>query len=641
MATPVETPGPPPERLGWVLLVTTLLPGVGLAALATQATWAEQELVVERRAGTARELARAVRAGVLQRVAEPVEALDARLRNLAPADDQAELGVERASLFTEDGEQAFPSPVWSVSLGELLLAPTLRVAARQAAGGEPQRALSALSDLGPAGETTAALNLRAQILWDLERPHQALEAEERLLQAADPRSRVWHLAQLRKVEGLRAVGDPAGAAALAREQLEAWGSSGPQGLTPGEVWTAYGVLARVLEGADAPELATALEVAQQARVAAAFRAWGDPALAPGSEPLSGGLGLAPFLPEGEGWVVYGPLRQLPDGRALRAVCRLPRARLVELVGEVFEERAGPSKADFGVELVGAGSGERADLALAQGDALRVIALSDGQDAQLDRARMQQRVALLAGLLVVVLAGTLFAWRSVRRTAELSRLRADFVASVTHELKTPVASIRAMAEVLALDKVPAERRASYFSGIAAESQRLGRLVEDILDASRIEQGRFVAELEPGQLEPLLEEARASFELGGGEVQLELPEEPLPVCAFDRTLLVRALINLLDNARKYGAPPIVLAARAEGESVVLSVRDQGPGLPNAERGAVFQRFVRGANAQGIPGAGLGLAIVRTILETHGGTLALGAGPGACFELRLPVWREGGQA
>ena len=265
-----------------------------------------------------------------------------------------------------------------------------------------------------------------------------------------------------------------------------------------------------------------------------------------------------------------------------------------------------------------------------------------------RRRRAQGAALLLGVTAVLGLGGVLAWRTVRREVELARLREGFVSNVSHELRTPLAMIRLYAETLAEGRVAPARRQHYVETIVSESERLSRLVDNVLAFGRAERGEAAAAhapLDVGALavgvaeryRPVLARAGAALTAG---VAAGVP----PVSA-DADALAEALVNLLDNAAKYGAgTPVDLTVRAERRSVVVEVADRGPGLLPADRERVFEPFVRvqPASADGLAhtakGTGLGLALVRRIAEAHGGTVSAHARPGggALFRLTLPAQR-----
>ena len=127
------------------------------------------------------------------------------------------------------------------------------------------------------------------------------------------------------------------------------------------------------------------------------------------------------------------------------------------------------------------------------------------------------------------------------------------------------------------------------------------------------------------------------LGGSAVQVKLPPD-LPLVEFDAVLVERVLVNLLENAAKYGAPPVEIGARLEPQAIVVTVRDHGPGLPASARGheeVLFEKFTRGQPESSTPGVGLGLAICKAVIDAHKGSIRAGnaAGGGAEFSFRLP--------
>lgn len=261
------------------------------------------------------------------------------------------------------------------------------------------------------------------------------------------------------------------------------------------------------------------------------------------------------------------------------------------------------------------------------------------------SRQLLRGALFLALLVVG-AGALILIRAALAERRLARQRSDFVAALTHELKAPLTGIRALAELLH-DGVVSEdaRRQEYYASILGESERLGRLVQNVLDASRLERGATLQlacrELALGPLvEEVARSVRPRLQAAGVELVTDVAELP-PVLA-DREAVGQILSNLLDNALKYGRPAagpqrIELLARPGGKGVVLAVRDHGPGIPPAQRERVFERYWRSPDApREVGGAGLGLWIAREQARAMQGELALvpAEGPGACFRLELPA-------
>ncbi|MBL8750353.1 MAG: HAMP domain-containing histidine kinase [Planctomycetes bacterium] len=248
------------------------------------------------------------------------------------------------------------------------------------------------------------------------------------------------------------------------------------------------------------------------------------------------------------------------------------------------------------------------------------------------------------LVAVFVASAFLMLRAVRREAMATRARTEFLTGVTHELKTPVAAIRLLTDVLRDDDVPADKQREYFGLLAGEATRLSMLIDNVLDLGQMERGERAYDLRPGDLADAVHEAVAAFaplaERAGLGVTVGARAEGAPA-TFDRGAVVQALLAVLENARKYAADGrrIDVATTTANGSFVAAIRDHGPGVPPDERERVFARFERGtAHRHGtIPGIGLGLHIARSIVERHGGTLVCMAprqGPGAEFVFSFPL-------
>jgi K+-sensing histidine kinase KdpD len=225
---------------------------------------------------------------------------------------------------------------------------------------------------------------------------------------------------------------------------------------------------------------------------------------------------------------------------------------------------------------------------------------------------------------------------------LSALRADFVSLVSHELRAPMAAVIGCAATLRARwrELTPEQRESFLALIEQETGRLSTVVGDVLDTSRIEAGTFTYEFAEVDVAELVLETAAMIEVANDEVRvLSTVIEPLPALRGDRDRLRQLLLNLLSNAAKYtvSGDEIEVRAAAEGESVLVSVADHGPGIPADQQRLVFEKFGRvNSGGRSKPGAGLGLFIARSIAEAHGGTLDLRSdtGAGATFTVRLPI-------
>jgi signal transduction histidine kinase len=250
----------------------------------------------------------------------------------------------------------------------------------------------------------------------------------------------------------------------------------------------------------------------------------------------------------------------------------------------------------------------------------------------------------ACLLVVIAVGLGATYRLVRRESEMARLKADFVANVSHDLKTPLSLIRMFAETLELDRVRDEgTRREYYGVITRESERLTRLIDNVLDFSRIEGGRQQYDLRSAPVGPLVHEVLESFRYAlaqqGFKLDIDISAE-LPPVRMDGAAIAQALANLLDNAMKYSDDrrSIQVTARQEGREVVVAVADEGIGIAPAELGRIFDKFYRAGRSetQGRRGSGLGLALVKHVAEAHGGRVTVESRPGqgSRFALYLPA-------
>jgi len=254
------------------------------------------------------------------------------------------------------------------------------------------------------------------------------------------------------------------------------------------------------------------------------------------------------------------------------------------------------------------------------------------------------MAAFALLLVVIVLGLGATYRVVRRESEMARLKSDFVANVSHDLKTPLSLIRMFAETLEMNRVPDEgTRREYYGVITRETERLTRLIDNVLDFSRIEGGRQRYDIVPTAVEPLVQEVLEAFRhpLAQQGFKVDVDIEPdLPELPLDAAALKQALANLVDNAVKYSGEHrrLRVSARRRGGEVALEVADDGIGIPAAETQRIFQKFYRvgRSETQGRRGSGVGLALVKHIVEAHRGHVSVESRPGAGsrFTLHLPL-------
>ena len=250
---------------------------------------------------------------------------------------------------------------------------------------------------------------------------------------------------------------------------------------------------------------------------------------------------------------------------------------------------------------------------------------------------------LVGLLLVV--GTAGLWavhRMVGVTVHFAERRSNFVSAVTHELKTPLTAIRMYGEMLRDGLVPSEaKKDEYYGTITDESERLSRLIDNVLEFSRLERGTREMSFAVGSLEPVVREGaeklRTHAQREGFSLELEI-EPDLPTIRYDRDALLQVLFNLVDNAMKYAASAesrrIVLCACRRGAGVELSVRDFGPGVSGRHLSRIFEPFYRGEdeNVRNTKGTGIGLALVRDLASRMGAGVRGANAQGGGFRVSL---------
>ena len=272
------------------------------------------------------------------------------------------------------------------------------------------------------------------------------------------------------------------------------------------------------------------------------------------------------------------------------------------------------------------------------------------------SRAARTLQLTLGLIVLLLVAAIVSGGSiiaadVRRQVRLAQQKTDFVSNVSHELKTPLTSIRMFADLLAEKRVPdEERQATYLRIIAAEASRLTRLINNVLDFARLERGAPGGGVSPGEyrdcdlvdaVRDVVETCGPHLEAAGISFQSEVEAERL-VIRGDRDALAQIILNLISNAEKYGGNHVLVRVRRQetpgGALACLDVLDRGAGIPARQVKTIFEPFQRldDSLSSGIPGSGLGLTLARRMARAHGGdvTYSARAGGGSCFTLSIPL-------
>jgi two-component system phosphate regulon sensor histidine kinase PhoR len=264
-------------------------------------------------------------------------------------------------------------------------------------------------------------------------------------------------------------------------------------------------------------------------------------------------------------------------------------------------------------------------------------------AQLERERLLG-LLLVPVSLVIISVGLGVLWLSVRAERRSSQMRSDFIANVSHELKTPLSLIRMFGELLATGKHKGESMAREYAGIITrESERLSHLIDNVLDFARLERGKASYNFAEGHLEEVVERALDVFRHRLEKEKLRLRTEieaNLPAVRMDEDAMTLVLLNLVDNAVKYagdGGEVSVRLRRVPG-AVALSIADRGSGIAADEQRRIFERFYRAENARArnVRGSGIGLALVKHIAEAHGGRVEVDSTPGqgATFTVYVPA-------
>lgn len=249
--------------------------------------------------------------------------------------------------------------------------------------------------------------------------------------------------------------------------------------------------------------------------------------------------------------------------------------------------------------------------------------------------------LIAGILMF---GLILTVRTVAREMELAKMKSDFVSAISHEFKSPLTSIRQLAEMLQTGRIPSEeRRQKYYDVLLEQSERLSLLTDNILSFAQIEEGRKEFKFEMADIGALLNDIVSTLQdrvcHEGFEIQIDI-DKSLPEIRIDTAAMTQAVTNLMDNAIKYSdkKKKIVTRSFTENQNLIIAVQDFGVGIKKEEIGKVFERFYRGGDelTRTVKGSGLGLTLVKQIVEAHQGSVHVESEPGrgSTFSIILPL-------
>ena len=291
-------------------------------------------------------------------------------------------------------------------------------------------------------------------------------------------------------------------------------------------------------------------------------------------------------------------------------------------------------------------GHQGELLGAPFSRLRVHLTPIGDSGPDRRGKLESSLYIFTLILVLSITffGAYLVWRDVRRELHLAAMRSQFVSSVSHELRTPLAAIRMFAETLRMGRTAGpEAEAEYLDTIVNESERLTRLLDNVLDFSRIERGERTYRRQAVSLGEVVRAAARTLHYPlsnqGFKLQVEI-DASLPPVSADFDAMEQAVLNLLTNAMKYSPERREIELRLIGKSgeAVIQVTDHGIGIPAGEQPRIFQKFYRipTPGNQQVPGTGLGLTLVDHIVKAHGGRVEVDSSPGrgSTFSIVLPL-------
>ncbi|RUT79145.1 sensor histidine kinase [Ancylomarina longa] len=261
-----------------------------------------------------------------------------------------------------------------------------------------------------------------------------------------------------------------------------------------------------------------------------------------------------------------------------------------------------------------------------------------------RKRTRTNIILLIVMDIILLLGAWFVYKSIRQQLRLTQLKSDFISNVSHEIRTPLALINMYSETLEMGRINSEaKKHEYYKVINTEANRLSRMVNKILNFNRIESGRreyhFVITNLNEEVEVILENYKQHLDQNGFEIVFSV-KDSIPDILMDREAFSEAIINLMDNAMKYSAKlkRIEIVTESNAAYTCVKVRDFGIGIAAKEQHLIYDKFFRvstGDLAHKVKGSGIGLSIVKHIMDAHQGKIDLHSesGKGSCFSLCFP--------
>jgi signal transduction histidine kinase len=614
------------KRSIWIFLLAIVLPSIGLGWLALRSA-NEQQIILERRtAELYQKETDAVASAARTLIEEERRAFSDRVRQMLANSSAPELARDFAAKLT----RAWPRPAigFALSAEGNLISPSA-----EEARGDAERQRFLLNNGAFLSGTTPA-TVYSVPAEELNRPQQRLKAKNEDQTSADAASAEKSMTKRQQTEAVPAGAAPAPAPAAKEKDDGRQSTQNLRNVAPQRV---------LKENAPA--------VSQLMPATADFRALSsDHPEGVVTRFMQDRLEIVFWLrpPEAKG-MIFGCLLSvdaltdlwrdaLPDNAAPDYVLAL----LNDKARPVVTQPPGEKGRDWGRPFVASEIGE----ALPHWEA--ALYLMRPQQLQ-ENARGVRRtlVLLIAAALAAIAFGGWAVFADARRQMALAQKKTDFVSNVSHELKTPLTSIRMFAEMMQSENATEEKRPQYLRIIVAEAERLTRLINNVLDFARLERKQKRYDFHPLDLHEVLARTWEGHELHLREqvftTRWQAAPPPYPVRGDDDAL-AQILVNLLSNAEKYSVErkEVEIHSYLTEDSVHVSVLDRGSGVPPGEETKIFEAFYRAHDslASGIQGSGLGLTLAQRLAKEHGGEISYQAreGGGSNVTLRLPLARTG---